>query len=330
MVSKGSIGLSWKDLSERIGQENILSYYLGITKLPCLINSPLRKDDKPSFGFKYHSDGNITYYDFSTKEGGSLLTFLKQYFNASYTEVINKVGTDLLITSLPSDIKLKINRKIGKVTLDSEVDIKVKIRNFKPYDIEYWSSYGISKEWLNFGKIYPISHFFVNKNNQNYTIPADKYAYVYIENKDNKLSLKIYQPYSLYKWINTHNSSVWDLWEQLPPTGDKLIITSSRKDALCIWSNTGVPATSLQAESYLPKPQVIEELKRRFKTIYVLYDNDFTKQQNWGNLFGQKLAMTYGLKQIEIPRELNSKDSSDLYKNYNSDIFVSEINKLLN
>ena len=330
MISKGSIGLSWKDLSERIGQENILSYYLGITKLPCVINSPLRKDERPSLGFKYHSDGNITYYDFSTKEKGSLLAFLKQYFNMSYTDVINKIGIDLLITSLPSDIKLKINKRMGKVTLDSDVDIKVKIRNFKSYDIEYWASYGISKEWLKFGKIYAISHFFVNKNNRNYTIPADKYAYVYIEHKDGKISLKIYQPYSLYKWISTHNSSVWDLWEQLPPTGDKLIITSSRKDALCIWSNTGVPATSLQAESYLPKPQVINELKQRFKTIYVLYDNDFTKQQNWGNLYGQKLAMTFDLKQIEIPRELNSKDSSDLYKNYNSDIFVSEINKLLN
>ena len=53
-------------------------------------------------------------------------------------------------------------------------------------------------------------------------IPAEKYAYVFVEFKDNVESLKIYQPFSeFYKWRNKHDSSVWDLWEQLPETGEK-------------------------------------------------------------------------------------------------------------
>jgi len=331
MVSKGSIGLTWNDVSTSIGQENILNYYLGITKLPCLINSPLRKDSNPSFGFKYNSDGVITFKDFSTGEKGNLLKFLKLYFDMSYFDVINKVCSDLLMNSIASENILKIQPKKKKVVIGSDVQLKVKIRPFRDYDLEYWQMYGISEKWLKFGKIYAISYFFITKSGLTYTLPADKYAYVYVERKDGNFTIKIYQPFSTqYKWISSHDSSVWDLWDNLPKTGDNLIITSSRKDALCIWANTGIPATGLQAESYLPKEQVINQLKERFKNIFVLYDNDYTKTKNWGQLFGKKLAETFGLIQIEIPQILQSKDSSDLYKNHNVDIFKSTIKQLIN
>jgi hypothetical protein len=73
-----------------------------------------------------------------------------------------------------------------------------------------------------------------------------------------------------YKWLSDGNSSIWSLWSQLPDYGDKLIITSSVKDALCLWANIHVPSCSMQSETTVPKPQIIEQLKRRFKHIYVL------------------------------------------------------------
>ena len=195
--------------------------------------------------------------------------------------------------------------------------------------MEYWNKYGISKEWLEYAEVHPISTLFFN--NDKTTIPAEKYAYVYVERKDNKVTLKVYQPYSeRFKWISKHDSSVWDLWTKIPITGDKLIITSSRKDALCVWSNSGIPSLSLQGEGYIPKESVINELKSRYKDIYVLYDNDFQSDVNHGRLYGKHLSELYNLKQIEIPDEYKSKDPSDLCMNYGREVVRNVILQLTN
>ena len=119
------------------------------------------------------------------------------------------------------------------------------------------------------------------------------------------------------------------MWLQLPAKGENLIITKSRKDALCIWENTGIPSCSLQAESYLPKEHVVNELKKRFKNVFVLYDNDFNKEVNVGRIAGSKLAEQFGLKQIELPDYLYIKDSSDLCKRDGRNKVKTTINNLI-
>lgn len=331
MFSNGFINLTWEELCDTIGQGNILAHYFGITYLPCVINSPLREDKNPSFGLRY-LNGNIVFKDFSSGESGSLLTLLKRYFNITRLELINKIYLDFQLSNTINILnysisKVKITQKAEKINFK----IKVRVKKWRDEDFEFWKLFGIDKEWLTFGSIYPISHIFITKGDYEYIIPAEKYAYAYIENKDNNISVKVYQPFSEnYKWINSHDRSVWDLWGKLPPSGDKLIITSSRKDSLCTWANTGIPCTNLQAESYLPKEQVINELKSRFSTVFVLYDNDFTKETNVGRVCGEKIALLYSLKQIEIPEKLKSKDPSDLYKNHGVIIFKEALNQLIN
>ena len=143
--------------------------------------------------------------------------------------------------------------------------------------------------------------------------------------------MKIYQPFSeRMKWLSKHDSSVWDLWDRLPEKGNKLIITSSRKDALCIWENTGIPAISLQGEGYIPKEHVVQQLKDRFEIVYVLYDNDFNSDINNGRVFGETLSRKFNLRQIEIPTEWRCKDTSDLCYNWGRDIVKQVITELTN
>ena len=162
------------------------------------------------------------------------------------------------------------------------------------------------------------------------TIKADKYAYTFVERKDGICSEKVYQPFNKngMKWRSGHDSSVWDLWTKLPPRGKKCIITSSRKDALCIWANTGIPSVSLQGEAVGVKPQVMEELKSRFEEVYVLYDNDFKGEQNYGRIDGKKLSEQFGVIQIEIPSIYMCKDTSDLYKKYGKNTVVKVLEQL--
>lgn len=318
--------INLSDILAKTSEEEVLARYLSVTQLPSVINSPLRQDNKPSFYLYFNDENKIKWKDFATGEYGNLWSLLCRMWNMPYDKVLLKVYNDKIDSK--SVRKKTIHHNHNHT---SDTTIQCKIRSWQKYDIDYWESYGISLKWLKFGEIYPISHIFFNKNGTIYTFPADKYAYVYIERKDNIVTLKIYQPLvadKSKKWFNSHNSSVWDLWTKLPKTGDKLIITSSRKDALAIWENTGIPATSMQAESNLPKAQVIQELKDRFKKIYVLYDNDYTKKENYGRKFGKHLAETYGLTQIEIPEEYKSKDSSDLAKNHGREVLTKVIHDL--
>lgn len=324
MVSKGQDNININDVREITSDDEVVSKYFGINSVPIIMLSPLRKDKNPSLSIFRLPDGNIGYKDFGTGEKGIVYDLLSKLWNISIKQVYRRIIDDYSPSNTLIN-KTKRQRKLRK----SCTTLNVKTREWRDWDLEYWNKYGVSKEWLEYAEIYPISTIFFN--NDKTTIPAEKYAYVYVERKDNKVTLKVYQPYSeRFKWISKHDSSVWDLWTKIPITGDKLIITSSRKDALCVWSNSGIPSLSLQGEGYIPKESVINELKNRYKDIYVLYDNDFQSDVNHGRIYGKHLSELYNLKQIEIPDEYKSKDPSDLCMNYGREVVRNVILQLTN
>ena len=330
MVSKGTDTISIDDVRRITTDYEVVNKYLGISVVPSNINSILREDKNPSLCIFPYKDG-LFYKDFGTNQSGNIYQLLSLYWNIPLNQVYRKIYNDFTSANYKSCCcKNKISKTIIKKK--SNINIKVKIRDWKPWDMEYWSSYGISLKWLEYCDIFPISHIFlIHQNGEQLIISADKYAYVYIERKDNKVSLKIYQPYSTnFKWMSKHDASVWDLWTKIPEKGDKLIITSSRKDALCLWANTGIPSLSLQGEGYVPKEKVINQLKERYNKIYVFYDNDFKNKVNNGRNYGRILAEKFNLQQIEIPTEYKSKDPSDLYKNWGKEVFLNVINQLIN
>ena len=312
------------DILNKVSEVDILNHYLGISTLPILINSPFRQDKNPSVSVFINRNNNVIFKDFGTHKSYNLWSFLEDYWNCSYEEVLTKLSKDLnKIKNISGTLKVTHYKQY----IHKSSKVEVTIREWKDYDLQYWESYGISLNWLKFGRVYPISYIFINGNR----FPAEKYAYVYIEKKDGNITMKIYQPFSeKMKWLSKHDNSVWDLWDRLPQRGNKLIITSSRKDALCIWSNTGIPTISMQGEGYIPKEHVVQQLKDRFEVIYVLYDNDFNSDINNGRIFGQNLANKFNLNQIEIPIEWRCKDISDLCFNWGREAVKQVIEELTN
>lgn len=325
MVARGSDSTSIEKVNDLYSDFDIAHKYLGITCVPEVINSPLRQDNNPSLGLFINNRTNSLWFkDFGSGEKGSLYDLLAKMWNVSKDKVYDRILEDMPAPAL-------IRKRGAKVYRKSAGKVEVRVREWRDYDIAYWDSYGISLPWLKFGEIYPISHIILTKNGHSYPIPAEKYAYVYVERKDGIVSFKIYQPYSKeYKWMSKHDSSVWDLWTKIPEKGDKLIITSSRKDALAIWSNTGIPALSLQGEGYIPKEHVVQQLKDRYNKVYVLYDNDFQSEENHGRMYGKMIAERFNITQIEIPEKWKSKDPSDLVKNHGREVLREVIYELVN
>ena len=331
MISKGRPALDKDSVLSQVSDIDLLvTYFPDIKEIPSVISSPLRRDVHPSFRI-YSPDGQrIRWYDYVTGESGGMIDLLQRVLSVDFNRLLTIVSegackTGLITARQSKGTKVRIN------STESACQIRSQMRNWEEYDFQYWESYGVPRRWLLKSDIYPISHIFIMSGSGYIrTVKADKYAYTFVERKDGLCSEKIYQPFNKngMKWRSGHDSSVWDLWTKLPPQGERCIITSSRKDALCIWANTGIPSVSLQGEAVGVKPQVMEELKGRFKEVFVLYDNDFTKEVNYGRLDGEKLSQTFGLKQIEIPQMLMCKDISDLYKKYGKGTVVNTINQL--
>ena len=198
--------------------------------------------------------------------------------------------------------------------ISQSTDLQCRVREWRKHDIEYWQSFGISLDWLKYADIYPISHKIVIKGNNKFIFAADKYAYAYVERKEGKVTLKIYQPFNTngYKWSNKHDRSVISLWTKIPEQGEKLIVCSSMKDALCVWSNTGVPCIAIQGEGYSISDTAISELKRRYKEIYILLDNDEAGLED-----AKKLSESTGFTNLVLP-DYGAKDCSDLFKLLNN------------
>ena len=311
---------------------DILNFYIGVDSLPAQILSPLRPDRNPSFNISYNENGNIRFYDFGgTNQKGGIFDLLMDLYKLTFQECLQKVYNEMILGHNLVKIKHNTSIKNNSVHKSEISKINVKVRPLRTHDIEFWGSGGITEEWLSFGDIYPISHMFITKSGKDMVIPCEKYAYAYIEFKDGLPTYKIYQPFSEnYKWLNNHDRSVWDLWSKLPETDENIIITSSRKDALTIWANTGIPSTSGQAESVTFKGNVMDQIKSRFKNVFVLYDNDFDKPENYGRIYGKELADKHNLIQIEIPEFYESKDPFQFRQKHGKEIFKNTFNFLIN
>lgn len=311
MISSGKSSFTLDDVLRVASEAQIVSYYLGILKVPCIINSPLRQDRHPSFGLYSPNGTEINYIDFSTRDSGTIFTLLKNMWNLDYPEVFKRICQDFSKFNSKATVIKSSKCDVTSQGSSSNIDMKCKVREWKDYDLEYWASYGITLPWLKYANVYPISHKIIVKDGKEFVFGADKYAYAYVEFKEGKTTLKIYQPFNKrgFKWANKHDRSVISLWTKVPKTGDKIVVCSSLKDALCLWANTSIPAIAIQGEGYGISNTAINELKRRYKEVYILLDNDEAGLRD-----GEKLSASTGFINLVLPNINGAKDVSDLYK----------------
>lgn len=300
------------DLYKHYRETDILASYFNVITLPCCIKSPLRKDEKPSFGLYLSKDNHVRFIDYATGEHGDLMDLLCTYWNCNITTAIDNIYKNLPTSTLT------INSNNNKVFIrkEEESTLEVKVRAWHKYDYEYWQSYGVNPKLLKAAEVYPVSHKIITKRDiktgkiNRMVFKTDKYAYVFVERKEGNLSLKLYQPFNKngFKWFSKMDASVVSLWSKMPQTGDKVIICSSLKDALCITSQLDIPAIALQGEGYGMSTTAIRELKKRFKKIFISFDVDKA-----GLMDGEKLSKETGFINV-IPDLGKEKDYSDFFK----------------
>tara|TARA_R110000868_G_C10973164_1_gene771401 strand:+ start:45202 stop:46233 length:1032 start_codon:yes stop_codon:yes gene_type:complete len=301
------------------------------------VKSPLSTDNNPSFGyFVSKTTGEICFNDYRIG-GGDFIKFVQLKYGLNYFEALSKIAIDF---NLEDYFHVKYIKKTSKsynpkdypdkdylIATANNFELRKKSRELKLHDLTFWMQFGIDIDKLNEYNVTPVSYIFINGK----PIFMDKFAYCFTEYKDDKETYKIYQPYNEdYKWLNNHDASVWQGWNQLPDKSDILVITKSLKDVMAITNLTDISSISLQSEATIPKDHIIKELDNRFLSIYLLYDNDYDKEVNWGYEFGKKLADKYKFFQINIDEKHKSKDFSDLVKNVGKEKAKSILIEMIN
>ena len=319
VIGKTSSSISKTEVFEKYSETEVLkAVFPEITAIPCKICSPFRADNNPSFSIYLNDNNHVCFKDFGDADcRGSLLDLLCKKWNCSFNQVFDKIialmqgqkGSDVNIK--PKQIKTLTRKESSELT-----KIQVAVRPWRQYDYDYWASYGIEKQWLKYCGVHPISHKIITKKDKEtgkekkYIFPADEYAYVFTEYKGNQLSLKIYQPYNTkgFKWCSKMDSSVISLWTKVPEYGDRIIICSSLKDALCISCNLHIPAIAPQGEGYDISETACKELKRRYKKVFICFDVDKAGLEDM-----QKLSKKTGFQYV-VPDLNGEKDFSDYWK----------------
>lgn len=308
--------ISKTEIFSKFSETQVLcSVFPQITEIPCVISSPLRIDNHPSFSIYIDSNNHVRYKDFANPSvAGGVVDLLCAYWNCTFNQALNKI-CKLMVNNSDVIIKPKHIKTFTRKEVDSLTIIQVKIRPWHDYDYAYWESYGITPKWLKYAGIYPISYKIVTKKDpitgksNRYIFPTQKYAYCFTERKDNKLQIKIYQPYDTngFKWCSKMDASVIGLWTKIPEYGDQVIIASSLKDALVLSCQLHIPALCLQGEGYSMSTTAVNELKRRYKKVFISFDTDSP-----GKVDAAKLAKETGFINI-VPDLGNEKDFSDYY-----------------
>lgn len=316
--------LDKKSLLNQVSDYEIYSRYIPGEEIMVgrNIKSPFRNESTPSFGFFLGEGGEICFNDFTLRLRGDCVKLVMILYDLSFYAAMSKIAIDF---NIDGDFHIKQSNFVktpdGGYVTGSRSDALSKTmykfslgkirRDWALRDMVYWQKYGISLKTLKKYNVEAISYFIINGS----PIKAEELSYVFIETKDGEETYKIYQPESKdYKWLNSHNNSIWQGWNQMPKEDDKntLIITKSLKDVMCIIENTQYHAVALQCENIQPKEQVISELKDRFGEIIIFYDNDYDKEENWGQIFSEDLSKKTGFRSVCIDASHEAKDFSDL------------------
>ena len=296
----------------KITEYDIFMYYCpNFKELGKKFKSEIREDNSPTVYITRYNN-KLLYKDFGNSDHTfDCFNYVRYKYNCSFIDALRIIDCDfnLGLSSKTEAVNFTMGymayRQKNNPTYEKKpVIIRKRRRPWTQEDANFWRKYLVSSKTLTKFAVEPISHFWVNSSR--FTCKSITYAFKF------KNRYKIYSPYEeKNKWLSNTNKTDVQGYNQLPINGERLIITSSLKDVMCLYS-AGYHAIAMQSEMQIPDEKLISELKQRFNTVEILYDNDFNKQDNPGQRMANKICDLYGLNNICLPNKLRCKDPSDL------------------
>ena len=299
-----------KYILQRVSQEDIFSYYLGVhivyREFFC---SPLRNDKNPTCSFKKCNDGNVLFRDWAEPKALTCFTLIQQIYNCSFVEALYHIYTDMILDDKPPVYHYE-ETITTEYKRSQKSNIQIAFGDWQPEVKEYLKAYHITPALCKKFNIYPINTVYLNgKIHYKYNKYDPAIAYYFGDNnKEQRWKIYFFKRKNVYRFLC--NTNRINGWIQLPNKGEHLIITKSLKDVACL-DIFNISAIAMQNETTLPYDYIIEELQSRFTTIYSLYDYD-----NTGITLATQLEELYNIKPLFFKNVEEVKDFSDYVKKH--------------
>lgn len=268
-----------------------------------LVNSPLREDKHPSFILLEGDNGVVYYYDFADGDTGDCFDFAMKITGKTFKEVLYSLAkkTTLPITKI----------KNSKIINQSKSEFYPYYRAFSYTDKQYWQSYHISRNTLDFFKVSSLTCYRINGK-----AVYPKKAYLYKVGS----RIKIYQPEDTPKFVGNTNKNSIQGYTQIDKMANELFIVSSLKEVMVMYE-LGFTAVAFNSESSLPKDYIIDYFKAIYDNIYILYDWD-----EGGYYLSDVASKKYNIPNITEKFIQKEKDLSDFVKENG----LNKLKKLIN
>ncbi len=313
----------------RFPQEQILEYYLGIPVKKGLFKNPLRDDKRPTASFFKTKIGIVIFHDFSGCFSGDCFKVVMEKFQCNFSQALHIIANDFGIIH---DDKLVVNQPKLKYTgnkLDEKQTsvIRVEIRPFQTYELNWWAKYGIQESTLKKFGVFSCKNIWLNGNIFHYESPKQKIFGYYGGIKDGIEQWRLYWPErTTMRFLTNWKSSQIQGARQLPKDGgDLLIIQKSMKDVMCMYE-LGIIAIAPNSENLFLNDIQLEKVKNKFKRIIVWYDNDDPGKNALARIKEKHPELEY----FYIPEKYEAKDFSDFYKKYGKEKAIELLKTELN
>ena len=255
--------------------------------------------------------------DFSTGRSGNKIDLVKLMFELQYHDAMTKMTSDYNKYVRSSEYVQQ------KFTPQSRWKIDfIKERQWTTEDRKFWLSFRIGKTMLEEYNVRPIDYYNLIKDDSgevNKLTIGSKWCYGYFDK--NGEVYKMYQPFSKkYKFYKA--KPYLQGKDQLTYKQPYLVICSSLKDSMCLKSmGYNIDVLSPDSENTMIKPHIIEHLKKKYKKVITLFDNDDA---------GRHAVEVY-LKEYKIHGFVPTicKDISDAMKEHGFDKVHSMLKPLL-
>jgi len=286
------------------------------------INSVFNSKDKtPSMCiYVFEKTNKYVFKDFSTGKGGGPIKLVQELFSIDYHTAREKIIEDY------NNYILLNNGDAHKITeFKVRSRFKVtshKIRKWTARDQKFWSQFNISSLLLDQYNIKPLESYTMSKEEDGELKSLEikgllLYGYFTAEGT----LYKIYQPnVKEHKFIKIKDYLQGS--DQLEE-GHCLIIASSLKDTM-VMKSLGIKCSFIvpDSENTIIKEIVMEEFKKKYKTILSLFDNDEA-----GIAAMKKYKELYDIDYVYFDLE---KDVADAVKAHGPDIVKKKLVPLIN
>lgn len=315
-----------KELIEsKISQETLISNYYGVPIKKGLFCAKHRTDSHPTCCY-YKRNGRIYIKDFGSDYHGDWIYVVKQKFNCNYYDALAIAANDFDIQKIPHLNKNKVKISNESLSENKQSIIRVEIRDFQQYELDWWNKFGISLQTLKKFRVFSCKNIWINDHIIHLETNNQLVFGYYGGIKDSVEQWKLYWPNNKkYKWLSNRDSSQLQGARMLPKSGgDLIIIQKSLKDVMLLYE-FGIPSVAPNSENIFLSDEKLMKLKSKFKRIIVWYDNDAP-----GKAYLEKIKKEHPeLDYFYIPEDFKEKDFSDFYKKYGKDEATKFLNKYI-